>query len=156
MPPKPSRTVQPQSRYRRRARDDEAIAAHSRASKHYNRRLADAEFGPEHRARFLRVLEEVADVKVAAQRIWMTHDQVYGRARWDRAFRQAMEHILAERCLAKLTGQCGSASGYKARGRCLECRTAHRRPVHSMGRLKVRGGPSLRYAAQIGDQVQAD
>lgn len=132
MPPKPSPTAKPQTRYRnRQARDGEAIRAHSQESVDYRHRLADAEFDAERRALFLDVLEDVADVKIAARRIGMTHEQIYGRTRWDQAFRDAMENTLTERCIAKTARECGTAGGYKAGGRCRECRAAHHRPAQS-------------------------
>lgn len=116
------------SRYRAGARDRAARSAHTTQSRTWRRGIAEVLLDQVDRDLFLRALESVADVVLAAEKIGATAGQIYGRTQWDAEFRDAVDEVLARVCRAKVFDRCGSAVGYKRGGRCRACKTAHRSP----------------------------
>lgn len=125
MPPaaRPLAELRPSSRYRRGAHDyPEARAEHTRQSREWRRQLADAEFGPAHRAAFLAALGMASQVKPAAELVGVTAARVYGRMSWDPGFAGDVERMLAQTCVGR--DHCSTVRGYRDGGRCAGCRAA--------------------------------
>lgn len=53
----------------------------------------------------------------------MTHQRVYGLARWDSEFAAELDAALASNCAGGEV--CGRPGGYRRGGRCPACRAAH-------------------------------
>lgn len=112
------------TRYRDGARDARARAAHVKQSREYGRALADAEFPPAERAKFLAELGRIGNMAKACKSFGINHALVYGRMRWDSWFADDVESVLAEVCQGG--DMCGRPAGAKRGGCCAACRAAKR------------------------------
>jgi hypothetical protein len=124
------------TRYRQKARDPQARAAHAADTTSWRRSIAEADFGPEEQVLLFKSLR--ADLPIAAAAAGMTVNGVYGRARWDGEFGDALETVLAETCPARTapTGDmCGRPVGVRRHGgHCADCRRAYHPPRARQGR----------------------
>ncbi|MBF6588428.1 hypothetical protein IU414_27170 [Nocardia farcinica] len=109
------------------ARDGRARAAHAEVSRAWRRKIATQAFDDRAAQVLLAAVREGMTVAEAAAVIEVTHQQVYGRARWDGEFREALEDALDQTCPA---GEfCGTPSGVRHHGgRCKACRAAKHPP----------------------------
>lgn len=116
-----------------RARDQRARAAHADVSRTWRREIATQAFDDRDKQVLLAAVREGMTVTEAAAAIHVSHQQVYGRARWDHEFREALEDALAQTCPA---GQyCGTPTGVRHHGgRCQACRAAKHPPRAETGR----------------------
>jgi hypothetical protein len=101
------------TRWRQKARDPKARAAHAADTTSWRRSLAEADFGPEEQAELIENLRAGLRITEAAAAVGMTANAVYGRARWDVEFGNALEQVLAETCPAG--DMCGRPAGGEAR-----------------------------------------
>jgi hypothetical protein len=124
------------TRYRQRARDPKARAAHAADTTSWRRSVAEADFGPDEHAQLFDALRAglrlTAAVAAAAATVGLTANAVYGRSRWDGEFGDSLEKVLAETCPARIapTGDfCGRPACARLHGgHCADCRRAHHRP----------------------------
>lgn len=114
------------TRYRQRARDPKARAAHAADTTSWRRSVAEADFGPDEQEQLFEALRAGLRLTAAAAAVGMTTHAIYGRARWDVEFGDALETVLAETCPAG--DLCGRPAGVKHGGHCAECRRAHHPP----------------------------
>ncbi|MEU6562655.1 hypothetical protein [Nocardia nova] len=116
----------PNTRYHTdRARDTEARADHARVSRTWRRDIARAAFDTTDQAALFAALRAGHRITTAARTLGFSHAAVYGRARWDTAFADALEKVLTETCPAG--DHCGTPAGKRHHhGHCQECRAAHR------------------------------
>jgi hypothetical protein len=114
------------TRYRQKARDPQARAAHAADTTSWRRSVAEADFGPDEHAQLLAALRAGLRLTAAAAELGLTANAVYGRARWDAEFGDALETVLAETCPAG--DWCGRPAGVKHGGHCADCRRAHHPP----------------------------
>lgn len=114
------------TRYRQKARDPKARAAHAADTNSWRRSVAEADFGPDEHAELFAGLRSGLRITAAAAAIGMTANAVYGRASWDGEFADALEHVLADTCPAG--DWCGRPAGVKHGGHCADCRRAHHPP----------------------------
>lgn len=104
------------SRYRAGEHTPDTRAAHAADTTSWRRTLADAEFSPELRARFLDLLRETGTVKATARGLGLTPQRVYGRMTRDAQFAAAVEER-SSRCPARAaTGAAPSAATGLAAG----------------------------------------
>ncbi|MCZ9325743.1 hypothetical protein [Nocardia farcinica] len=117
------------------ARDRRARAAHADVSRAWRREIATLAFDDRDKQVLLAAVREGMTVAEAGASISVSHQQVYGRARWDYALREALEDALAQTCPA---GQyCGIPGGVRHHGgRCHACRAAKHPPRAATGRAQ--------------------
>lgn len=140
MPTQRTRRPAPTTRYRRGARTTATRRAHTEQSREWRRALARAELNDVVVRRLLRMLGRCGDVVRAADHAGVTSHLVYGRMRWDAGFAARVEEILARFCAESPWWQwCGRPQGYKAGGRCRDCRRAKRGGTGRGGRDLRRG-----------------
>lgn len=119
------------TRYRQRARDAAARAAHAADTTSWRRSIAEADFGPDEQQQLVDALRRGASMTQAAAEIGLSTNLVYGRTQWDPDFSSELEAALTETCPA---GElCGRPAGVKHGGHCAACRAAHH-PPRSRGR----------------------
>jgi hypothetical protein len=120
-------SVKDVTRWRKRDRDRAARVAHNADTTSWRRGIAEVDFNPDDQAELLRHIRSGATVAQAAARLGMTFQAVYGRARWDVSFGQALEDLLAATCPAG--DWCGRPKGVKLGGHCSGCRASHHPPT---------------------------
>lgn len=118
-------TLRPTTLYRYGVHTQHTVAAKNEASRHYRRGLADAMFGQDARARVLAAVAAGTPLPDAAAAEHVSAAQVHGRARWDTAFRAALDEALEAYSEPYKSRHCGTPTGYRNNCRCGPCRAAH-------------------------------
>ncbi|HEY2096299.1 MAG TPA: hypothetical protein VGH72_07545 [Pseudonocardia sp.] len=114
------------TRWRYGARDDAARTAHTAGTVAWRRSIAEAIFGATEQETVFAALRAGLTLTQAAKALDLTTNAIYGRARWDHAFRDQLEEVLDETCPAG--DYCGRPAGVKFGGHCRSCREAHHPP----------------------------
>lgn len=114
----------PTSRYRDGARDDEARAAHTDASREWRRQVGDAIFTPGVRTLLLDAVADRVPLAQVADALGISYQAVHGYAARYPEFADALDQ--ACRDAAPLDTRHGTPGGYRHGGcRCRDCRAAH-------------------------------
>lgn len=126
-------TSKPKARttaYRAGIRTAEVISAKSADVRRYRRELAAANLPGWACARILAALRSGTSLRDAAADLYISTAAVYGRARWDPEFREALDGALEEWSRPRMSHMCGTPTGYRHYGcRCRRCRRAHAEEV---------------------------
>lgn len=104
---------------------DDCLAWHNADTRDRRRVKSDAAFPKQQRRALLDLIasRQVTTVAEAAEQVGVTHGQVQGLARRDRAFREALDEAAVALCAG--LDHCGRARGYSLGCRGTACRRAH-------------------------------